>query len=191
MPWACDIAKRWTGAFEASDLRFPDWIRQLSDRLGEVQYFVTDRVSEHHGWARAIDGELMRAYYFGDANVPLHLGDPTDIECELGVGHRWLDEGWQTWGDAEWDAFFETTPCELHVMDIARIPYRRDPPDLMRARERPGDSRDELRRHASMAVGRDRPTTQSPRASVGTEAWLSHETRTTSSGETRHGASDK
>jgi hypothetical protein len=108
------------GAFEASDPRFPDWIRQLSDQLGEVQYFVTDRVSEHHGWARAIDGELMRAYYFSDANVPLHFGDPTDIECELGVGHRWLDEGWQTWGEAEWDAFFETTPCELHVMDIAQ-----------------------------------------------------------------------
>lgn len=54
------------GAFETSDPRFPDWIRQLSARFGEVQFFTTDRIGEHHGWARATDGKLTRAYYFDD-----------------------------------------------------------------------------------------------------------------------------
>lgn len=108
------------GAFEASDPRFPDWIRELSTQLGEVQFFATDRIGEHHGWARAAGGEIIRAYYYGDAAVPLHIGDPTDIENELGVGHRWLDDGWQTWDEPEWDAFFETVPREQHVMRIAQ-----------------------------------------------------------------------
>lgn len=108
------------GAFEASDPRFPDWMRRLSSQLGEVQFFLTDRIGEHHAWARAVDGELTRAYYFGDANVPLHVGEPTDIERELGVGHGWLEEGWQTWEGADWDAFLKTAPFERHVMQIAQ-----------------------------------------------------------------------
>ncbi|GAA1994890.1 hypothetical protein [Catenulispora subtropica] len=80
----------------------------------------TGSIGENHGWARAAGGEIIRAYYYGDAAVPLHIGDPTDIENELGVGHRWLDEGWQTWDEPEWDAFFETVPREQHVMRIAQ-----------------------------------------------------------------------
>ncbi|MGW0081153.1 hypothetical protein [Streptomyces sp. NPDC003393] len=108
------------GAFEASDPRFPDWIRQLSAKLGEVQLFTTDRIGDHHGWARATNGKLTRAYYYGDAAVPLHIGDPTDIEGELGVGYRRLEEGWQSWQEPEWDAWLAAMPREDHVMQIAR-----------------------------------------------------------------------
>jgi hypothetical protein len=107
------------GAFDASDPRFPDWLRELSSRLGEVQFFATDRIGEHHGWARAVGGEISRAYYWCDADVPLPIGDPTDIERELGVGHRWLDEGWRSWEEPEWDAFLQTVPFERHVMRVA------------------------------------------------------------------------
>ena len=108
------------GAFDASDPQFPDWLRGLSAQLGEVQFFGTDRIGENHGWARAVDGQILRAYYFNDADVPLHIGDPTDIEKELGVGHRWLEEGWEAWQEPEWDAFFETVPREQHVMRVAQ-----------------------------------------------------------------------
>ncbi|WP_327434747.1 hypothetical protein [Streptomyces sp. NBC_01236] len=55
-----------------------------------------------------------------DGAVPLRIGDPTDIESELGVGHRWLEEGWQEWQEPEWDAWLAEMPQEDHVMRIAQ-----------------------------------------------------------------------
>jgi hypothetical protein len=106
--------------FEGSDPDFPGWLCRLSTLLGEVQYFRTDRIGEQHGWARAVDGELIRAYFYGDGDVPLHVGALTDIERELGVGHRVLEEGWQSWGDQQWAAFFRDAPRERHVMGVAQ-----------------------------------------------------------------------
>lgn len=108
------------GAFDASDPRVADWVRELSTRLGEVQFFTTDRTGEHHGWARAVHGEVIRAYHFGDAAFPLFIGEPTDIENELGVGTRTYGEEARTWDDAQRDAFYRTVPRERHVMAVAR-----------------------------------------------------------------------
>lgn len=83
---------------EAPGPRFPDWLRHLSDQLGEVQFFLNDRSSGHFSWARAVAGEITRAYYYGDMTVFRDLGAPTDIEREFGAA----------------------TPYEQHVMRVAR-----------------------------------------------------------------------
>jgi hypothetical protein len=108
--------------FAASDPRFSDWLRTLSGRLGEVQYFVNERVPEYHVWARARDGEVLRAYCFiGErGQVPLFVGDPTGDEVELGKGIRGGPEaGWETWSEDEWTDWFATTPSESDVLAMA------------------------------------------------------------------------
>ncbi len=110
-----------TPVTDATDPRFPTWLQTLSRQLGDVQYFATARIGEYHAWAKVESGELTRAYcYIGErGEVPLHLGEPTDIEKELGVGQRWLEDGWQDWQEPDWDDWFAAMPREDHVMRIA------------------------------------------------------------------------
>ncbi|MFE4425455.1 hypothetical protein, partial [Streptomyces sp. NPDC056817] len=93
---------------DATDPSFPAWLQMLSTRLGDVQYFATDRIGEYHAWAKVESGGLTRAYcYIGErGEVPFHIGEPSDVERDLGVGQRWLEEGWQDWQEPEWDAWF-------------------------------------------------------------------------------------
>jgi len=86
-----------------------------------VQFFGTDRITEYHAWARARDGNLLRAYcYVGErGDVPLFLGDPTADERELGIGTRGTDPDREHWSDDEWDAWSDTTPSEDDVMEMA------------------------------------------------------------------------
>jgi hypothetical protein len=53
----------------------------------EVQFFATHRVGEHHGWVRAVDGVLVRAFDFvGETGrVTEWRGDPDDAERGLGL----------------------------------------------------------------------------------------------------------
>ncbi|MFF3563046.1 hypothetical protein ACFYXS_23675 [Streptomyces sp. NPDC002574] len=106
---------------DATEPGFPDWLRSLGTRLGDVQFFSTDRIGECHAWARVDADELTRAYcYIGERDdVPLDIGEPTDVERELGVG-RSRPDGWRDWQDAEWDAWHAATPGEDDVMRIAR-----------------------------------------------------------------------
>ncbi|WP_330327678.1 hypothetical protein [Streptomyces pseudovenezuelae] len=100
---------------------FPDWLLALAARIGDFQYFATDRIGEYHAWAKVELGELTRAYcYIGmSGDVPLRLGEPTAIERELGVGLVGCEEIRQDWGDAEWDAWHDAMPTEHQVMRIA------------------------------------------------------------------------
>lgn len=41
---------------------FYRYFLELSHRLGHVQYFTANRTLNHHGWARAEDGKIIRAY---------------------------------------------------------------------------------------------------------------------------------
>jgi hypothetical protein len=107
--------------FDATDPRFPDWLRELSSLLGEVQFFANERVPDYHAWAWARDGELLRAYCFvgqwGD--VPVFVGEPTSDEVRRGVGTRAADPARQNWSDDDWEAWFATTPGEADVMAMA------------------------------------------------------------------------
>jgi hypothetical protein len=61
---------------------------KLSEQLGgEVQFFATYRVSEMHGWTRAVDGVLVRAFGFvGETGeVTEWRGDPDDVERAVGL----------------------------------------------------------------------------------------------------------
>ncbi|MFC0504883.1 hypothetical protein [Micromonospora costi] len=107
--------------FDATEPPFPDWLRELSRHLGEVQFFASERVPDYHAWARAQDGELLRAYCFiGErGEVPLFLGGPTVDEVELGIGIRGTEPGREHWSDDEWTAWYATTPSEFDVMTMA------------------------------------------------------------------------
>ncbi|MFF3885902.1 hypothetical protein [Streptomyces sp. NPDC001914] len=99
-----------------------DWLGSLGRRLGDLQYFRTDRIGECHAWARVEAGRVVRAYSYNGCtgDVPLRLGEPTEIESRLGVGHRGLEEGRENWGNAEWDDWHAAMPNEQNVMAIAR-----------------------------------------------------------------------
>ncbi|WP_460067929.1 hypothetical protein [Streptomyces sp. YKOK-I1] len=98
------------------------WLGSLGLRLGDLQYFCTDRIGEYHAWARVEAGRVVRAYCYNGVggDVPLRLGEPTEIERRLGVGHRWLEEGWENWSESDWDDWHDAMPRERHVMAIAR-----------------------------------------------------------------------
>lgn len=100
---------------------FAGRLRALAARVGDLQYFRTERVTDYHTWAKVESGELTRAYcYIGmSGEVPLRLGEPTAIERELGVGLVGREEVRQGWGDAEWDAWNAAMPTEQEVMRIA------------------------------------------------------------------------
>ena len=65
----------------------------LSHKVGHVQYFLADRVLNHHGWARAEGGRIMRGYVWANETL-WHEGAPTAAEIELDV--RCFDYAEQT-----------------------------------------------------------------------------------------------
>ncbi|MGS2615395.1 hypothetical protein ACVCAH_12850 [Micromonospora sp. LZ34] len=79
------------------DDRFVAWLAELSRRLGTVQYFGTHRVVDYHGWGRASDGVVQRAFaYLGErGEVLFQVGEPTADEQALGVAAAYrADEPW-------------------------------------------------------------------------------------------------
>lgn len=62
-----------------------DRLPGLSQRLGEVQLFATQRVSGYAAWARAVDGRLLRVFERGDGELLRWVGAPEDAERALGL----------------------------------------------------------------------------------------------------------
>lgn len=62
-------------------------VKRLSSRYGEACYFGTHRVVEYHAWAKAVNGELIRAYsYAGESDeVLIDEGEPTAEEVDSGL----------------------------------------------------------------------------------------------------------
>lgn len=60
-------------------------LEALSREFAEAQYFGTHRVSEYHGWARSVNGKIIRHYaYVGDQGETLRNEGPAgEIEPEL------------------------------------------------------------------------------------------------------------
>ncbi|WBC15499.1 hypothetical protein O7600_01295 [Micromonospora sp. WMMA1998] len=98
-------------------------VREVADALDlrERETLDTERVPDYHLWARAVDGELLRAYcYLGErGEVPLVVGEPTAVEIDRGVGVRRREPGMEHWSDDEWDRWHEAIPDEFDVMAIA------------------------------------------------------------------------
>ncbi len=59
-------------------------LQALSNELGEVQWFAMDRVLHHHGWARAINGQILRAYAWAGQTL-WNQGLETQGERSLGM----------------------------------------------------------------------------------------------------------
>jgi hypothetical protein len=80
LPWVLAVG-RWF-------LQTPVDVTVLSAALHtEVQFFATHRVTELHRWARAVDGELVRAFgYVGQTGeVTSWHGDPDPVERAAGI----------------------------------------------------------------------------------------------------------
>ncbi len=71
-----------------------NWLLDLSEDLGIVQYFCTQSTVNYHAWAWCEKGKLVRAYaYSGKAGECLwDLGDPGQEEEVLMLGKRALSE---------------------------------------------------------------------------------------------------
>jgi hypothetical protein len=54
----------------------------LSRKLGEVQFYSRNRAVAHHGWARVLDGRVLRAYVWAGETL-WNQGPITDLEREL------------------------------------------------------------------------------------------------------------
>lgn len=69
-----------------------EWIpflRNLSTKLGDVQYFGTHRISNYVAWAKAARGRIVRAHGWADKTL-VNIGDQTPEEVALGFD--FLDE---------------------------------------------------------------------------------------------------
>jgi len=88
----------------------------LSKKVGtEVQYFETERISETHGWAKAVNGRLIRSFQWsGDSGEILKwVGRPDSTEQGFGLP----DVAIAT--QATSDAVFDANIDEETVMTLA------------------------------------------------------------------------
>lgn len=94
----------------------------LSSTFGEAQVFCSHRVVELHAWAKAVNGQLVRAYgYLGESGETLFdEGEQTAEERDLGF--RFFDERSPETakGDTYWSRSDLSYPDEDSVMAIAR-----------------------------------------------------------------------
>jgi len=90
----------------------PALLERLSAAQGEAAWFVNHVDAEHHGWALARGGDIVRAYaWAGDDREVLWLGEVTDAERELGC---FVDDPRdQSDDEVKW------WPDESHVLAIA------------------------------------------------------------------------
>lgn len=79
----------------------------------ELQFFVTQRVSDYHAWVKYINGEMVRGYgWCGcDGEVFLNKGELTPEEKKLGFTNLLPTE------EADWET--HETPDEEYVIELA------------------------------------------------------------------------
>ncbi|MCP4438736.1 MAG: hypothetical protein GY810_07300 [Aureispira sp.] len=101
----------------AYDDQFKPMLERLSEEFGEVQAFATDRRSEYHFWARAVNGVTLRYCSFSDDGVTVN-GAPSTIEQD--------NKGLKIFQDITPEAYkqllvndIEYWPSEDDVMEIA------------------------------------------------------------------------
>jgi len=88
------------------------FLRELSRRLGHVQYFQADSLLQHHAWALAEFGRIVRAYAWAGATV-WNQGMKTRAETALGV---------KCFGYGEEPVTDEWTVAEYLVANVEKVP---------------------------------------------------------------------
>src|SRR5262245_25699495 len=60
------------------------FIRRLSRKLGEVQFFSVNRILNHHDWVKASEGKILRGYAWAGCTL-WNQGNKTPAEMSLGL----------------------------------------------------------------------------------------------------------
>ena len=89
----------------------------LGGKFIEVQYYFCTPEIDFLGWARVIDGKIVRAFAIGDEGVLWNRGKPTKEEMSLGLKLFELRGVRGRRGDA--GAEIVLYPTEAHVMHLA------------------------------------------------------------------------
>ena len=101
--------------------RFVDKCLPLLDALGsefaEVQYFCCFPAIDHYGWARSIEGKLVRAFALGDEGLIWNRGRPTRDERLLGLKLFEIREHASPGSEAALGSLFDAG--EGHVLRLA------------------------------------------------------------------------
>lgn len=92
----------------------PELLDEKARLFPELQFFVTQRVSDYHAWAKYINGVLIRGYGWSgcDGTVFLNTGEPTPEEVKLGFTDLLPSDD-----TADWSKF--KTPDEEYVLELA------------------------------------------------------------------------
>ena len=91
----------------------PELLDEKARLFPELQFFVTQRVSDYHAWAKYINGVLIRGYGWSgcDGTVFLNTGEPTPEEVKLGFTNLLPS------AEADWSKY--KTPDEEYVLELA------------------------------------------------------------------------
>jgi hypothetical protein len=90
----------------------------LSKQFGEAQLFGSVRTSDAYLWARAVDGKLVRFFYYADGEQRREIGDIADAEKEVGV--KFFDASSpESRQPGYWQRKDLTFPDERYVLKIA------------------------------------------------------------------------
>ncbi len=91
----------------------PELLDNMAEKFPELQFFVTQRVSDYHAWAKYVNGVMIRGYgWCGcDGTLFLNRGELTPEEARLGFTNLLPNE------EADWEAY--ETPDEEYVMRLA------------------------------------------------------------------------
>jgi len=121
--WTLVMSQDFLDLAGGSPPSFVDLLCKASAELGaEVQFFASYRVCEVHGWARATQGQLGRAYVYdgSSGDIGIDHGEPTADEVAL--GHRFFDPAC---AEARDDTYWERTDLrhvsETDVMQLADL----------------------------------------------------------------------
>lgn len=87
-------------------------LRELSRRLGQVQFFQADPLLQHHAWVLAEFGRIVRAYAWAGAPV-WNQGVKTPAETMLGV---------KCFGYGEVSTTDEWTVADFIVANVDKVP---------------------------------------------------------------------
>lgn len=110
------------------------FLLDLGGRFIEVQYFASCPQVDYFGWARIIDGKLLRAYAIGDEGTLWSQGKPTKEERALGLKQFEARAGRAKRSDG---GELLTYPSEENVMQLAQK-WSLDPTRVNEASDTPG-----------------------------------------------------
>lgn len=72
----------------ANEAQIRRLLEPLSNEFAEAQWYTNVRTSSCYGWARATQGQMVRAFEYGDGECIFNVGNRTPEEVAAGVGSQ-------------------------------------------------------------------------------------------------------